>query len=84
MCDHKGAVVINGLEFLQPEDMPLLHEALARIQCHQHVKGVTVWCNARTSDEWLELLLRFEYEDGGKLTVGALQRNLHAGFEFHS
>lgn len=85
MADNPaGAVVINGLQELQPEDMALLHEALVRIRQHQHVKQCTVWCAARGSDEWLELLLCFEYDDGSKLTVGALQRDLYSKFEFHS
>ncbi len=84
MCDQKGAVVINGLQELQHEDLPLLYEALARVQQHQHVTRCTVWCNSRELSGWLELLLQFEYEDGGKLTVGALQRDRNAKFEFHS
>ncbi len=77
-------VVINGLQALQHEDLPLLYEALARVWQHQHVKQCVVWCNAREGNGWLELLLCFEYEDGGKLTVSALQRDRNAGFEFHS
>lgn len=84
MCDQKGAVVINGLQALQHEDLPLLYAALARVQQHQHVTRCTVWCSAREVNGWLELLLHFEYEDGGKLTVGALQRDRNAKFEFHS
>ena len=33
---------------------------------------------------WLEWLIKYEWETGGKLTVGMIQRRPGAEFEFHS
>ena len=36
------------------------------------------------SPGWLEWRINIRYHSGGRLTIGALQRSIGAGFEFHS
>jgi hypothetical protein len=36
------------------------------------------------SPGWLEWILRIKYRGGGGLTIGAIQRTVGAGYEFHS
>lgn len=79
-----GTVTVHDLSVLSHDDLPLLYAAIERVRQHQHVKHCAIWCNARTREGWLELLLQFVYDDGGKLTVGALQRTDGAPYEFHS
>jgi len=67
-----------------------LGEILTRLAYHQHVATAKIVVNKRNTDGrrdplgWIEYLVQVEYEDGGKLTIGALQRGLNEPTEFHS
>lgn len=82
-------VILENFDELGPDNMPLLTACLQRIAMHQNVTQATVIISARQTEKhsypgWLEFLLRVEYEHGGKLTIGALQRKPGEPFEFHS
>ena len=43
-----------------------------------------IYCRKRMSDGWLEYVLVLPYQDGGQISVAAIQRNLGHEVEFHS
>lgn len=49
-----------------------------------NVKTATIYVTPRDKHGWLEYITRYEYENGGGLTVGAIQREPGAPVEFHS
>lgn len=66
------------------ESVALLQAVLARILSHRNVKAATVYCSGREKSGWCEHIMRLEYEDGGGMTIGAIQRQPGNTFEFHS
>ena len=82
-------IEIHDREFAESE---ALQTALARTLWHQNVKKVDIFINSRVPDDapdWkypgrLEYGLLFEYNTGGKMYVGMLQRTPGQPFEFHS
>lgn len=95
--DSLNAQEIDGLcERLNSEapkplsnpDTDMLAEAVGRHIAWQASGGrmqrVCVYSNARRLDGWAEWMLHYEYADGGKLFVGAIQRSPGAEVEFHS
>lgn len=49
------------------------------------VWNLKIFCNEADKNGWMEWLIQYEYSDGGKLTVGAILRNLDQEIvEFHS
>ena len=82
-------IEIHDREFAESE---ALQTALVRTLRHQHVKKVDIFINSRVPDdapdynypEWLEYGLKFEYETGGQMFVGMIQRKRGEPFEFHS
>lgn len=82
-------VILENFDELSDDNMPLLVASLKRIAMHQNVTQATVIISARQTEKhsypgWLEFLLNVQYFDGGKLTIGALQRRPGEEFEFHS
>lgn len=43
-----------------------------------------VWLNERKMTGWIEAIIRVEFESGGSITVGAIQREEGEATEFHS
>lgn len=80
----ENPVVVYGAETLCEDNWPLLQAVLQRVSMHQNVEDVRVYANRRDAEGWLEFITIFRYRDGGSLTVGALQREPGAPFEFHS
>jgi len=90
-----AVTIVNG-EYLDDDSLPLLKECLERAQTHHHVNRVTISLSKRDALEeapgvriwnapgWLEFGMAFEYDDGGKLFVGCIQRKPGAPFEFHT
>ena len=82
-------IEIIDREFAESE---ALQKALDRALYHQHVSKVTIYVSPRVPDdapdynypEWLEYGLHFEYDTGGKMFVGMIQRKRGAEYEFHS
>lgn len=70
----------------------LLFDVLQRVRQYQNAREVNVHVQARVPADapaykhpgWLEYLVVVDFEDGGKLTVGAIQRTVDAATEFHS
>ena len=77
-------VIVHGAEALCEDNWPLLQAVLQRAQAHHNVEKVEVYAATRDGTGWLEFEMRYLYRDGGRLTVGALQREPGAPFEFHS
>lgn len=48
------------------------------------VTSVQIFPKAPEKNGWLEWLLVYEFVDGGKLTVGMIQREPNGEVEFHS
>lgn len=48
------------------------------------IEKVTIFPSGPNKDGWLEWILKYEFVDGGGLTVGAIQREPNATVEFHS
>ena len=70
-----------------------LGEVLSRLAQHKNVIGADIFVNEREARQpphnrnpvgWIEYLMNIRYADGGKLTIGALQRGLGERTEFHS
>lgn len=81
------SITLNGAENLCEADQEvfgLLRATLQRVAAHQNVDRVTIFCDARNSDGWLEFLTVINYRDTGKLTLGCIQRKPGGEFEFHS
>ena len=82
-------IEIHDREFAESE---ALQTALVRTLWHQNVRKVDIFINPRSPDdapdynhpEWLEYGLKFEYETGGQMFVGMIQRKRGADYEFHS
>lgn len=78
---------IHDVDWAEPA---FLGEVLTRIAQHQHVRWADIYVNKRDTEGkrnpmgWIEYLVVVQYEDGGKLTFGALQRGLGEPTEFHS
>lgn len=77
-------LTLRNLEEVGPDDVALVHACIDRAMQHQHVVAVSIQCAARNREGWLEFIMMFGYDDGGTLTVGALQRKPGEPFEFHS
>lgn len=77
-------VDIRNAEYINDDTLPLLKACLERAQSHRNVNQVTISMQGRDKDGWLEFQILYEYQDGGKLVVGALQRKPGEQFEFHS
>lgn len=82
-------VTLHYVECLQHDDMGLLNDCLTRVKQHQHVLEVDLYLNERGKPDsgspgWCEYLMRIQYEGGGSLTIGCIQRELGARTEFHS
>lgn len=80
-------VTLQGAENLiagDDECRALFHAALARASLHQNVRSLTIYCDARNRDGWLEYTMIFGYEGGGRFTLGCIQRKPGEAFEFHS
>ena len=79
-------VTIKYIEELGAEDLPLLLACIVRAHhsIGEHTVECNVVCNARNRDGWLELHTQYRYDDGGKLLVAGIQRNIGEPFEFHS
>lgn len=72
-------------------ELNFLAEVLARVDQHQNVLTADIYINPRCTEPnrsnpvgWIEYLVCLVYTDGGKLTIGALQRGLSQPTEFHS
>jgi hypothetical protein len=48
------------------------------------VTKVTIFPSAPNKDGWLEWILKYEFIDGGTMTIGAIQREPNGVVEFHS
>lgn len=72
-------------------ELPFLNDVLERVAQHQHVATADIYINPRIKNPhrsnplgWIEYLVVLRYEDGGKLTIGAIQRGFNQPTEFHS
>ena len=79
-------VTIKNLEAVgnDAEAVGLLQACVARMAQYNRLENATLYVNERNKEGWLEYFMVMQYDDGGKLTVGALQRNTGMQFEFHS
>ena len=77
-------VMVHNVEELSDDNTPLLVECIKRAAIYQSLNTATIYVQSRNADGWLEFIMKFAYEDGGKLTVGAIQRRPGAEFEYHS
>ena len=83
-------VTLHGVENLLDADTEafgLLRAALQRTARHQNVEKITLFCDARNSEGWLEFLAVITYtpaSGSGKFTMGCIQRRPGDEFEFHS
>jgi hypothetical protein len=75
---------LYNVEELSDDNAPLLVECVKRVAIYQSLRDAAIHIQPRTAEGWLEFILQFAYEDGGKLTIGALQRQPGAPFEYHS
>jgi hypothetical protein len=66
------------------DNRPMLVAVLTRIAQYENLSDATIYVNNRNKDGWLEFLYRMQFKDGGKLTVGCIQRKPDEQFEFHS
>lgn len=48
------------------------------------VDSVTIYPKAPEDSGWLEWLLVYQFADGGKMTVGMIQREPNGNVEFHT
>lgn len=74
----------------QDAEPKFLGEVLSRLCFHQNINTVDLYVNKRNTDGrrnplgWIEYLAVLKYMDGGKLTIGCLQRGLGEPTEFHT
>ena len=66
------------------EALGLLQACVARMAQYNRLRDAEIYVNARDAKGWLEFGMQMWFEDGGRLFVGALQRNTGMQFEFHS
>lgn len=80
-------ITIHNVELAE---QPALAKVLDRVTWHWRATKADIYCAPRADGSgynpagWLEYLLRMEYDDGGKLTIGCLERSAGAEMEFHS
>lgn len=75
----------------QAEDR-LLFDVLKRVRNYEQAQEVNIYVQPRVPADapaykhpgWLEYIVRVDFADGGKLTIGAIQRTSDAATEFHS
>lgn len=74
-------------------DDGMMNAVLVRLGWHiQQAELIDIYPQLRVPEDapawqspgWLEWIIHIKYHGGGKLTIGAIQRNLDAEFEFHS
>lgn len=75
----------------QDHEPEFLDACIRRAKQHENVLEVRIYVNPRETRQgksnpcgWIEYIMMFLYKDGGTLTVGAIQRELHGEMEFHS
>ena len=61
-----------------------LGAVLARLAHHQHVDKATIYVIPRKESGWIEYLMFIQYEFGGTITIGCIQRTVDGPMEFHS
>ena len=84
------------IEILEPPsgeepDRYLLRACLIRCVQYTKARKITISCTDRVPDDapayqhpqWLEFIMRIDYEGEGGLTIGAIQRDKEAEIEFH-
>jgi len=75
-----------------PEMRDAVAKRIKRMRSGGQMKKVTIFKNERVPADappykhpgWLEWGIFYEYKDGGRLYVGAIQRTIGAEIEFHS
>ena len=78
-------LTVYGLNHCQPEDRMLFDGVITRLLQYNHLDTAELHVNARREDDgWLEYLLLLTFVDGGKLTVGCIQRGMYRSIEFHT
>ena len=65
-------------------EVGLLSDVLSKIAGYQHVKIANVYVRGREPSGWCEYINVMDFDTGGKLTVGCLQRTRGAFTEFHT
>jgi hypothetical protein len=83
-------IIITNAEDTVREQV-FLGAVLARVVQHQNVETATIYPTPRETRTnrsnpvgWIEYLVHIVYKDGGKLTIGCLQRQIYATVEFHT
>lgn len=74
-------ITVHNIEAVNDDESSrLLQTCVARMTTYNQLKEGHLYCRARESSGWCEHIMRMQFEDGGALTVGALQRNLREPF----
>jgi len=91
LLDSDTSILFRSDACAQNVDRDMLAAVFARVILHvPQAKTITIHASdrrptdARSDPGWLEWIIVYEYRDGGKLTVGAIQRTPGADYEFHS
>jgi hypothetical protein len=78
-------ITVHNIEEVKDQEASLLLQScVGRMTMYNRLKEGHVYCRERESSGWCEHIMRMQFEDGGALTVGALQRKPGEEFEFHS
>lgn len=73
-------VTVHGMQNLDAEH---LYAALLLVPRHRP-RTADVYIEPRKPDGWLEYIVRLEYQNGGGMTIGVIQRNINERVEYHS
>lgn len=66
-------------------DTNMLVAVLSRAAHHiAQATSIRIYVDKRLPTGWIEYIMAIEYKGGGRLTIGAIQRELGGQYEFHS
>lgn len=78
-------ITFLGAENYEPSMIALMLGIWRRFSRQQHVQSVDIHVSQRDKvNGWLEFLTIVKFEDGSKVTMGAIQRTVDSEPEFHS
>ena len=89
----KTCVVTLWNEHDYPLDEAMLNSVMKVVARHMpQAKFIDIYPQERVPEDapaykhpgWLEWMVRIQYHSGGALSIGCIQRNVGAAFEFHS
>lgn len=84
-------MIIEFHDVVQAEDEMLMAATKVALR-HRHVQRADIYVSPRTPSDapawqhpgWIEYIVRLNYENGGGMTVGVLQRDRNSPIECHS